>query len=83
MTLTEQVYQDGYSDYPAYRNPHKAQGDMWKAYDRGYWAAHDEAFEADEAEHDRGIEEAYGNFEAAADFWDDDPSPYSGTYSEM
>lgn len=48
-------------------------------FDKGWWAAHDASFvETDTG----GIEEAYGNFEAIADFWDDDPNPYSGTYSE-
>lgn len=74
------AYLDG--DMPT-DNPYLDSSEASREWDHGFWAAHNEAAEAAEiAAHEASIEEAYGNFEAAADFWDDDPSPYSGTYSE-
>lgn len=52
-------------------------------WDRGYWAEHDESFEDNGA----GIEDSYGDYydydAVSQGFYDDDPSPYDGTYSEM
>ena len=70
----------GYADYTEsvpYDNPATPGTAAYADYDQGYWSAHADSFEASTG---GGIEEAYGNW--AEDYGDDDPSPYSGTYSE-
>jgi hypothetical protein len=74
-------FQAGYASYPAYTNPWPSRTDEHDLWDMGYWAAHDDSYVPDTG----GIEEGYGDWwmEAEAARWDDDPSPYDGTYSEM
>ena len=80
---TDKEFQAGYQSYPVDKNPHKARTPEWAAWDRGYWQAHDESYVEDTG----GIEEGYGDFydfdAVSQGFYDDDPNPYSGTYSEM
>lgn len=55
----------------------------------GYWNAYDAHCEAQIAATEKryGIEEGYGNWydtdAVSQGMYDDDPSPYDGTYSEM
>lgn len=73
---------DGPRDNP-YSDDQSAQYADW---DRGYWQAHNDAADAHPipTSDEDGIEEGYGNFEDVSVYrWDDDPSPYDGTYSEM
>ena len=61
-------------------------GDESVTFDAGYWAEHDAEF-IEQTEGFDGYEAAYGNFTdydaVSQGFYDDDPNPYSGTYSEM
>jgi len=78
-----EFYANGYDAYVA--------GDMWSAmpypkgtaayddWDRGFWAAHNEA--SKDADETGGIEQGYGDF-YSSEFYDDEPNPYLGTYSE-
>lgn len=79
----EDVNTEGRNAYPAYTNPYPPQSVSWQAWDAGYWWAHDESYVPDTG----GIEEGYGDYldydAVSQGFYDDDPNPYDGTYSEM
>ena len=70
----------------AYRDGYIMMGDESVTFDAGYWAEHDAEF-IEQTEGFDGYEAAYGNFTdydaVSQGFYDDDPNPYSGTYSEM
>lgn len=79
----QDVNAEGYAAYPAYTNPYPSTSLSYQAWDAGYWQAHDESF----VPGDNGIEDGYGDYldydAVSQGFYDDDPSPYSGDYSEM
>lgn len=85
MNTKKNIFEAGYASYPANDNPYhpRLQRDAWERWDRGYWQAHDDSYVPDTG----GIEEGYGDFydfdAVSQGFYDDDPNPYSGTYSEM
>lgn len=91
-TITDAMVEDarkaGYDYYPGepQDNPYNdgTQYRLWFAWDAGFWKAHNDSFVADDH---IGIEAGYGDFydmdAVSQGFYDDDPSPYSGTYSEM
>lgn len=83
--MNTEAYTEGQTAYSEGRlsvdNPYS--GVSYWQWDRGYWDAYDEhAAEAETTTY--GMEYAYGDFsEVEQGRWDDDPSPYDGTYSEM
>lgn len=64
-------------------NPYPRSSESYRAWDNGFWWEHDDSF----VPSDDGFEDGYGNFldydAVSQGFYDDDPDPYSGTYSEM
>lgn len=83
-SLGMSIHEDGFASYPAYDNPYKGQTPEWVEWDGGYWDAHDMDYQDSQQ---AGIESGYGDFydmdAVSQGFYDDDPSPYSGDYSEM
>lgn len=72
------AYRDGETESD---NPYAPGSHAHNAWDRGYWDEHNDAISNESA----GFEAAYGDWWADAEMsrWDDDPSVYDGTYSEM
>jgi hypothetical protein len=89
MTNTDQTPQFGAiacrMAYSPSDNPFTPGSDAHKEWDRDYWAEHDAMAPTGPGPDEDGIEAGYGDWwaEASMSHWDDDPSPYNGTYSEM
>lgn len=72
--------------YTTRDNPHPRGTAMHRAWDKGFWAEHDDAAMAAPIEETSGMEEGYGDYwdtdAVSQGYYDDDPNPYDGTCSE-
>lgn len=88
MSIHDEAPQSGHIAYRmAYApgdNPFPRGTSDHRRWDREYWQEHDDAAAA--CPSDDGIEAGYGDFfdydAVSQGMYDDDPSPYLGTYSE-